>query len=240
MRHVSNITDKMSVETLRTRFLGVIKGTLIDSVKILLIGAGGIGNPMAKMLASVGFVNVTIMDGDIVEQHNVLPQGYKLGDIGRSKAEALVDEVFLSTGNRYTPLHEMYDEKTDTSVYDIIISAVDNQKTRIILADRIQAPLLIDARMVLGKFHVYIIDFREGVNRKDYFDIALFSDDKAIQLACTEKAISFTGSTLASYVGSWLIKYNNDPETTLKELTRTGDGPYMSFFAFNVLEFKEI
>lgn len=82
----------------------------------VLIGGCGIGSYIAECLLRMGFENMTIIDGDIVELTNLNRQNYVEGDIGVNKAIALKDRLmaihpdakikaypeFLDTNNLYS------------------------------------------------------------------------------------------------------------------------------------------
>lgn len=60
----------------------------IKHVRVLLGGAG-IGSVIAECALRLGFENITIVDGDKVEESNLNRQNYVHSDIGKYKAEAL-------------------------------------------------------------------------------------------------------------------------------------------------------
>ena len=59
------------------------------SKKILLIGCGGVGSPLAELLVRGGFSNITLVDFDIVDKTNLQRQNYLEKDIGEAKVDAL-------------------------------------------------------------------------------------------------------------------------------------------------------
>jgi len=59
----------------------------------VLIGGCGIGSYIAECLLRMGFENLIIIDGDIVELTNLNRQNYVEGDIGINKAIALKDRL---------------------------------------------------------------------------------------------------------------------------------------------------
>lgn len=61
---------------------------LIKDFKILL-GGCGIGSVIAETLLRLGFENLTVVDGDLVELSNLNRQNYTEADIGTNKAQAL-------------------------------------------------------------------------------------------------------------------------------------------------------
>lgn len=60
----------------------------IKNCKILIAGCG-IGSYIAECLLRLGFENLTIVDGDLVELSNLNRQNYTEADIGKNKAEIL-------------------------------------------------------------------------------------------------------------------------------------------------------
>jgi sulfur carrier protein ThiS adenylyltransferase len=67
----------------------------IESVKIGIAGAGGIGSNCAMMLVRSGFTKFTIVDFDRVESSNLNRQMYTPAHIGRMKVECL-REILLT------------------------------------------------------------------------------------------------------------------------------------------------
>jgi sulfur carrier protein ThiS adenylyltransferase len=67
----------------------------IQSVKIGIAGAGGIGSNCAMMLVRSGFTNFTIVDFDRVEPSNLNRQMYTHAHIGRMKVEC-IKEILLT------------------------------------------------------------------------------------------------------------------------------------------------
>jgi molybdopterin/thiamine biosynthesis adenylyltransferase len=67
---------------------------LLSSARVLSVGAGGLGCPVATYLASAGVGTLTICDGDHVDLTNIHRQvGYNLTDIGKPKASTLAKRL---------------------------------------------------------------------------------------------------------------------------------------------------
>jgi len=62
-----------------------------------IIGAGGIGSPLAEVLATMGF-DLIIWDKDIVEAHNISNQNYYPEQIRMIKVRALLDTITRKVG----------------------------------------------------------------------------------------------------------------------------------------------
>jgi sulfur-carrier protein adenylyltransferase/sulfurtransferase len=67
---------------------------IIGSARIALLGVGGIGAVVLAHLVSAGVNRYTLIDGDIVQSHNLNRQFiYGPADVGRSKVDAAADWI---------------------------------------------------------------------------------------------------------------------------------------------------
>lgn len=100
-------------------------------MKLLIIGAGGIGSYFARELKEcidqgyIKNVDVTIADPDMVEVNQVMYQNFLLSDAGNNKAEVTAKKH----GFKYHS-HKIEKPK-DLSGFDTIVLCVDNDKIRI-------------------------------------------------------------------------------------------------------------
>ncbi len=104
--------------------------------KILVVGAGALGNFTGLGLAYSGFENVDFIDPDITETTNLNRQVFLYNGVGKSKAKTLSKNLNQFFGINSKPRIEYFTEKTDTSDYDIIFDCVDNFETRIVLSEK--------------------------------------------------------------------------------------------------------
>lgn len=129
---------------------------LLKSASVLIVGAGGLGNPAATYLAAAGVGRIGLVDDDVVEQSNLHRQVlYSQSDIGKSKVETAKKRLHDVNPNVTVEVHKV---KLDSSNaleilggYDVIIDATDNFPTRY---------LINDACVMLGKPDVYASIFR--------------------------------------------------------------------------------
>lgn len=64
----------------------------IRNTKLLIAGCG-IGSSPAVCAARMGFENFVLVDGDVVDAHNLNRQFYDFADVGRPKVEALKEKI---------------------------------------------------------------------------------------------------------------------------------------------------
>lgn len=124
--------------------------------KVLLIGAGGLGSPIALYLAAAGVGTIGIVDFDVVELTNLQRQVvHATRDIGRSKLESAREAIADVNPYVNVRLHETRldsdNAKAIFAEYDVIVDGTDNFATRY---------LVNDACVLLGKPNVYGSIFR--------------------------------------------------------------------------------
>ena len=121
--------------------------------KVLIIGAGAIGGHTSYGIVRKGISCLDIMDDDVVELKNLTRQLFYLKNVGKNKATTLAKNLskegyFSSTITGYPfRFQEALEMGMDLSRYDAIICAVDNNTTRVAVAEYCLAnntPLIIN------------------------------------------------------------------------------------------------
>ena len=78
------------------------KADFFQVVKVLVVGAGGLGCENVKNLAMMGFVNIHIIDMDTINASHLNRQFlYRASDVGKFKAE--VAAAFVNKVCRFLP-----------------------------------------------------------------------------------------------------------------------------------------
>jgi adenylyltransferase/sulfurtransferase len=107
---------------------------------VLLIGAGGLGSPLALYLAAAGIGHIGIVDDDKVELSNLQRQiAHGMEDLGRPKAQSAAaaarainpDITIVPHETRITPANAL----ELIAGYDIVCDGSDNFPTRFLVAD---------------------------------------------------------------------------------------------------------
>jgi len=111
---------------------------LLTDAKVLIIGAGGLGSPVAMYLAASGVGNIGIIDGDQVELSNLQRQLlFTTADIGKSKAELAKKRLLAINPNieiiAYNNKLNSVNAKKIISNYDIVADGSDNFSTRFLV-----------------------------------------------------------------------------------------------------------
>ena len=128
----------------------------LKAASVVLVGAGGLGSPVALYLAAAGIGRLGIVDFDDVDESNLQRQVlYGESDLGRPKVEAARERLLdVNPLIEITPHGEKLGPDNVRSIfeaYDLVVDGSDNFSTRY---------LVNDACILLGKVNVYGSIFR--------------------------------------------------------------------------------
>tara|TARA_B100001059_G_scaffold115736_1_gene116071 strand:+ start:246 stop:995 length:750 start_codon:yes stop_codon:yes gene_type:complete len=100
--------------------------------KCLIVGAGGLGCPVALYASAAGFGHIQICDDDTIDLTNLNRQiAHKYNRIGYNKAENLVKECLkLNPNITITSNKNKFDKSTDINDFDLIFDCTDNPETK--------------------------------------------------------------------------------------------------------------
>jgi molybdopterin/thiamine biosynthesis adenylyltransferase len=112
----------------------------IRAARVLVVGAGGLGSPLALYLAAAGVGTLGLVDDDQVSLSNLQRQIlYRTSDIGRPKPEAAAEALAaLNDGVRIEPHAVRLTADNAMALigqYDIVADGSDNFATRFLLND---------------------------------------------------------------------------------------------------------
>jgi molybdopterin/thiamine biosynthesis adenylyltransferase/rhodanese-related sulfurtransferase len=122
---------------------------LLDA-KVLLLGAGGLGSPVALYLAAAGVGTLGILDSDVVDLSNLQRQViHNTARIGVPKVESAEETIHaLNPDVNVVPYNTRLDASNIMEIiagYDIVVDGVDNFPTRYLLNDasvRLRIPVV--------------------------------------------------------------------------------------------------
>ena len=106
----------------------------IKNKKIVVVGCGGIGSVLCELLVRGGFLNLTIIDNDLIDETNLQRQNFEEKDIGQFKSEALKKKLIRIDSNAQIDAFCTFLDKDNISQIcsecDLIIDCTDNFETR--------------------------------------------------------------------------------------------------------------
>jgi adenylyltransferase/sulfurtransferase len=146
----------------------------LKAASVLLVGAGGLGSPLALYLAAAGVGRIGLVDFDVVDETNLQRQvlhGTK--DVGRPKLESARDRIHDVNPHVQVDLHPVRLTSENAlgivEQYDVVADGTDNFPTRY---------LVNDACILTGTPNVYASIFRfEG-------QVSVFCTDEGPSYRC--------------------------------------------------------
>ena len=141
--------------------------------KVLVVGCGGLGSPIAVYLASSGIGKIHLIDFDKIDITNLHRQVfYSLDDVGRFKSEVLANFIqqrapYTEVSYSKTPLSKG-NVKDMISEYDVVVDGTDSLPTKYLLNDTC---VLLGKPLVYGslyKFDGYVSVFNMKLDNDSY------------------------------------------------------------------------
>lgn len=166
-----NYIPQMLVEEIGTEGQKAIR-----LAKVLIIGAGGLGVPLATYLAGAGVGCLGLLDGDTVAESNLHRQFlYRKADIGERKTVILAqrlaeinEEVSI---NNYPTYFNEENAEAIISEYDIVCDCTDNVDARMLIAQETakQQKPLVYAAVLAWQGYLTVLNHRQKIGLEDIF-----------------------------------------------------------------------
>ena len=228
----NNTINEEVTSTLRNRFKDANWFGLEEP--ILIGGAGGIGSWFAFFAARAGFP-LFLHDYDIVEEHNIGGQMFKVSDVGKLKTKSVQDICNEYSDNRVTIINEEYTNNSEAN--HIMIGAFDNMKARKTFFKRwkdyvLSIPenmrykcLLIDGRLEAETWQIFCIT---PETMDQYETEGLFEDSEVTtEASCTLKQTSH----MAAMIGSNMLGFLTNFLSNTKLMANIRKVPYFTRFS---------
>ncbi|MEX1036036.1 MAG: molybdopterin-synthase adenylyltransferase MoeB [Sneathiella sp.] len=108
--------------------------------KVLIVGAGGLGSPLALYLAAAGVGTIGVIDDDAVDLSNLQRQiAHGTADIGMAKVESAAEAVMrINPDVTVIPHKARLNAENAAGIigdYDLVADGTDNFETRFLLND---------------------------------------------------------------------------------------------------------
>ncbi|WP_350285880.1 HesA/MoeB/ThiF family protein [uncultured Croceitalea sp.] len=125
--------------------------------RVLVVGIGGLGIPVAQYLNAMGVGVLGLVENDIVELHNLQRQVlFTEADIGQSKLNVALERLKLQNSEtEFKAYPEFLTTENALKIiaeYDIVVDATDNFATRYLIND---ACVILDKPFIYGALHAF-------------------------------------------------------------------------------------
>ena len=147
--------------------IGVIGQKKIIKSKVLIIGMGGLGCPVAEFLARAGVGSIGIIDSDKVDLSNIHRQSlYDINDLKKSKVVAAKKKLKkINSGIKVRSYKIRLNKINYNKIikeYDYIVDGSDNFKTKFLINDfcKVSKKFLVSGAISKFDGHVFTFDFK--------------------------------------------------------------------------------
>ncbi len=169
----------------------------VDKVKdlsVLIVGCGAIGRNVASNVARLGIKTITLVDGDIVEPHNIVPQNWKLADCDRPKVEVLGEEISAQMENvEVITVPKMWSPNAvgRKKTYDAVWTTVDDIDVRKLVYNyyRDKSKTLFDVR--IGGPVGQILTVKDMEDTNDWYLKTIFQKSESARFGCVQPMANY-------------------------------------------------
>ena len=165
----------------------------LKSARVLVIGAGGLGCPVALYLGAAGVGQLTLVDDDNIELANLQRQiGFEQSELGQSKAEALASRVqrinpsvAVSALNQRLDGDELARLVAESS---LVVDCCDNFQTRFAVNRACVAARvpLVSGAAIRGEGQLSVFDSRDDTSPCYH---CLYPEQGNEDLTCSEAGV---------------------------------------------------
>jgi len=148
--------------------IGILGQKKILSSKVLIIGAGGLGSPVAEFLSRAGVGSIGVVDDDKVSLSNLHRQSlYTTSDIGKFKVKIAKDKIKKINPNTKVTVYKIRLNNNNFNKiihdYDYIVDGSDNFTTKFLLNDFCLKFKKVLVTGAISKFdgHVFTFSFKD-------------------------------------------------------------------------------
>ena len=214
--------------------IGTFGQKKILNSKVLIVGAGGLGCPIADLLARAGVGEIGIIDYDIVSLSNIHRQIlYTTQDINKFKVNVVKKRLNLINKDiKINTYNKKVNEKNLSNIikkYNIIVDGSDNFKTKFLLNKfslKLKKILIVGA---ISKFDGHIFTFDFNLRKSPCLKCFYQSEPSDDILNCETEGI--LGST-ANIVGALQVN------ETLKQILNIGKDLKSNILILDLLNLK--
>lgn len=188
----------------------------IKRARVLIVGAGGLGSPVALYLAAAGVGHITLIDPDKVSLSNLQRQIiHTTPDLDRPKVVSAREK--MKAINPFIEVDTIAEYLTPDNApelisnHDLVVDCCDNQATRLLINDTCMAsgrPYIYGA---VQRFSGQVFTFTPGhASYRDFFDTSVSVEE----LPCSVNGILNTVVGITGCIQA---------TEAIKLITRTGD-----------------
>ncbi|HBV98264.1 MAG: thiamine biosynthesis protein ThiF [Peptococcaceae bacterium BICA1-7] len=184
----------------------------IQSIRVGLAGAGGLGSNCAQLLVRSGFVKFRIVDFDVVEWSNLNRQFYFARQVGLKKVDALKENLLsINPGLDIETVRVKIDSRNVIKLFEgchVVVEALDGASDKRMVAETFinSGKLLVAASGLAGWGSTD--DIRIHRIRKDFFLVGDLKSEVGPGLPPMGPGVNIAAAKQADVVLSYFLEKN--------------------------------
>ena len=193
----------------------------VEATDILLIGCGGLGQPVAQYLTSAGIGRLTLVDDDTAETTNLHRQIlFGEGDIGQRKVEIVAHRLrSMNRAVKITAVAERFEEGNAPSLmegHNIIVDCTDNFASRALIDRlcRLHQRVLFTAAIAGTEGHLSMLNGSDQASLMDFFP--KLPQDQNTPACSTEGVLGPMCGAIGSLLAAEILRYIGQGTTQLQ------------------------
>ena len=205
--------------------IGIAGQQKILKSKVLIVGSGGLGCPVADALCRAGVGTIGIMDNDKVSLSNIHRQSFFTSkDVGKLKVKILKERIKLINPETKTIIFKEKITKLNIKKvinnFDIIVDGSDNFKTKFLLNEyslKYKKILIVGA---ISKFDGHIFSFNFNIRKTSCLKCFYQTEISDEFLDCESEGIlgpvaGIVGNIQANEVIKKILKLDNSLDSSI-------------------------
>ncbi len=183
----------------------------LKKAKVLIVGVGGLGSPIALYLTGAGVGCIGLVDDDVVSVSNLQRQVlYTEEEVGKPKVICAAKRLssLNSDSNIHTyPMRLTKDNATEIiTQYDIIVDGCDNFSTRYLINDCCEKTGKTYVYGAICGFEGQVSVFHYGTDKKSYRDLYPNEEEMTQMPALPKGVMGVTPSIIGSIEATEVLK----------------------------------
>lgn len=174
----------------------------VQNCTALVVGVGAIGRQVVRQLGLLGLKSIVIVDHDIIEEHNCVPQMFPQSSIGKKKVGYLAEELAdLCPDLDLVALDAKWSPKINDH-FTLVVPSVDNIDVRKNIFEFYQekCQAFMDAR--IGGNNGMVLSATGNYEEKEWYKKTIFPKSEASRNGCAQPMTNY----LANIISGLLVQ----------------------------------
>lgn len=197
----------------------IFNARLHETTPVTVVGCGAIGSRIVAALIELGISkNLTLIDYDRVESHNLANQIFNASDVGTLKIEACNKWAMQKTGTHTNDisLKACKLPQDDVNLQGVVFLAVDSMAARREIADtmlkrNLDVTFVVETRMAATHGNILSFNPNNEIEYRGWIDTLIDDDHQELSACGSTLSVGTTASMMANLAVWQYIHHHTNP-----------------------------